>query len=156
PIHPGSYVRVEHGLPQQGLSAFSFECWLMPWGFGQRQAVLSQGEGAAFGLFIEADGRLAFGVGAGTEPLTGPCLVPRQWVHLAPVFQAGRLSLWVDGQAVAHAPGPPSGQPGSAPLRLGAAALDGRTGLFLDADLVMPVLHGRALSAAEIAERHAL
>lgn len=153
-IHPGSYVHIERGLPEGALEALTLECWLMPWGFGERQAVIAQcdDEGAdeGVGLFIEADGTLVLRLGR--SRLSGPALAPRQWAHLVAVLHQGHLSLWIDGRRVAQGAAGP-GRPGRAALRLGAASAGGVATHFLDADLVMPALYGRALGAAEIAQR---
>lgn len=156
-IHPGSYVFVDRGLPAGSLSAFTLECWLMPWGFGHRQAILTQYDESrrrGFALFIEADGRLAFRCGAHEEQtLPGPRLVEREWVHLVAVMDAGAMALWVDGQNVAQASGPAACDLETAALCLGASPVGGRMQDFLDADIVMPVIYGRALGSAEIAAR---
>lgn len=89
--------------------------------------------------------RVAFG-GRGIQ------LAP--WHHLVVVCD-GRLSrLFVDGRPVAEWPTPIAVRPGTAPLRLGAWGRDGQADGFLDADLAMPALYARALSAAEIAARY--
>lgn len=157
PIHPGSCVIVEKGI-EGPLAALSLECWLMPWGFGERQAIISQmsempDEG--FGLFIEADGHLVFEChGGGTAGrLAGPVLRTREWVHLAAVFHAGAMALWIDGRQAAVGEGPLRSEPGAAALRLGAAAVEGTVREFLDADIAMPAVYARALDAAEIAAR---
>lgn len=154
PIHPGSYVHVERGLPADGLEALTLECWLMPWGFGERQAAIAQGDDhgpeRGVGLFVDADG--CPGLQLGRTRLSGPALREREWVHLVGVWRPGEASLWVDGRRVAQAV-VAACAPGPGPLRLGAASVDGVAAAFLDGDLVMPAVYGRALSAAEIALR---
>ncbi|VWX61232.1 conserved hypothetical protein [Burkholderiales bacterium 8X] len=159
PIHPGSYVLVERGLPPGPLPLFSLECWVMPWGFGQRQAILTQGgEEAGLRLVIEADGRLVFecvaaGRNGGGASLAGPRLVERQWAHVVAVIDAGEMRLWIDGQLVASESGHAEATIAPGPLRLGASSIEGRAEQFLDADLAMPVLYRRALQADEILRR---
>ena len=46
-------------------------------------------------------------------------------------------------------------RPGTAPLRIGAAGQEGVASNFLDADLAMPAIYGRALAPAEIEARFA-
>lgn len=160
-IHPGSYVRFERGLAGP-LDAFTLECWVMPWGFGDRQAILTQwddgpGPHHGLGLFIGKDGGLEFlcrGAGRAGR-LVGPRLAQQRWVHVAAVFQAGAMSLWLDGAPVARGEGPAVCDPGPAPLRLGAVGEHGVACGFLDADVAMPVIHGLALDAPQIAARRA-
>ncbi len=157
-IHPGSYVHIERGL-RGPLEAFTLECWLSPWDFGDVQAVLSQLDAGSaqcgLGLFIREDGRLEFRCNGPDRSglLLGPKLAPRHWTHLAAVFETGAMGLWVDGVCVARAEGPVLCDPGPGPLRLGAMAAQGVACGFLDADLAMPVIHACALDAAAIATR---
>ena len=46
-------------------------------------------------------------------------------------------------------------RPGSAPLRIGAAGQQSAAAQFLDADIAMPAIYGKALSPSEIAARFA-
>jgi hypothetical protein len=77
-----------------------------------------------------------------------------QWHHVAAVFNAGTVRLYVDGAQVDSASGFPAAvTPGTAPLRLGAYGDSTGTSYFLDGDLAMPVVYSRALGGAEIATR---
>jgi len=164
PIHPGSYVAVEKGLnaalPLRGLT---LECWVKPWSLDARQTLVGQYDFPAhcgYGLFIEAGGALAFYLGDGrvfrADALQAHGrLVVRRWQHVAATWNGRVAALWIDGvqagqwDAVHHV------RPGPAPLRLGASGVGGLADVFLEADLAMPAIHGRALAAEEIAERHA-
>lgn len=155
-IHPGSYVRVERGL-HGPLEAFTLACWISPWDFGDLQAIVTQLDDASshqgFGLFIREDGSLAFRCHGpeGSGHIAGPRLADREWTHIAAVFEAGAMSLWMNGERVAGGAGPVRCDPGPAPLRLGAMALQGEACGFLDADLAMPLIHAEAWDAVAIA-----
>jgi hypothetical protein len=154
PIHPGSYIAVADGLPSEPLHEFSLECWINPWAFGDPQAVMSQCDlphQPGFALELDAAGAPAFRCGHAT--LSGKPLASRQWVHLAATFLRGRMALYVNGEPVSAGAGPAHGLPAQAPLRIGAAGRHGVADHFLDADLAMPAVHGRYLSAEEVRER---
>lgn len=157
-IHPGSYVRIDRGL-QGPLESFTLECWISPWDFGDLQAIVSQHDDDSarhgFGLFIEEDGSLAFRChGPDLRGcLIGPRLADRTWTHVAAVFEAGAMSLWMNGDCVARGAGPALCDPGLAPLRLGAMAAQGVACGFLDADMAMPAIHAQALDATTMAAR---
>jgi hypothetical protein len=165
-LHPGSYVHVESGLPaDRDFQALTLECWVRPWGGFPRpwQGLLTQHEfpeGCGVGLFLTDQGAPTcyFGDGEAYNPereLSGPSpLEPGKWHHLVGVFDGESLSLWVDGERVAG----PRSISGAVrvlhrPLRLGAYAVHGCTGNFLDGDLAMPVIYGRALSEEDILQR---
>ena len=165
PIHPGSYVLVERGLPAAlPLPGLTLECWAMPWRCGgARQALITQYDAArhcGFGLFIEADGALGFhlctGAAHGDGALkVGPRLSARRWQHLAATWDGHTAVLWIDGAAAGRWPMAGPVLPGPAPLRLGAAGGAHGADSFADVDLAMPVIYERALSAAEIGARAA-
>ena len=62
--------------------------------------------------------------------------------------------VWVDGGEVASWKSHGPIRPGDAPLRIGAAGKDGLADFLLDADIAMPAIYARALSADEIAARY--
>src|SRR5206468_1081505 len=114
---------------------------------------------AGFGLGIDERGRAFFYLGDGKrfdeDKLNdGPKLSLRKWTHIVGTWDGMQKSLWVDGQLAGtwNYRGPVYG--GSAALRLGAAAVNGRSDLLLDGDLAMPVIYGRALGADEVGLRY--
>ncbi|SDD25391.1 Concanavalin A-like lectin/glucanases superfamily protein [Variovorax sp. CF079] len=163
-IHPGSYVFVEKALdaalPLYGLT---LECWVKPWSIATRQTLIGQYDFPAhcgWGLFIEEGGALAFYLGDGrgfraeAQRAHGR-LVERRWQHVAATWNGRVAALWIDGQQAGQWDAGQVVRPGPAPLRMGASGVDGLADVFLEADLAMPVLYGRALVPEEIVERHA-
>ncbi|VTU17829.1 N,N-dimethylformamidase beta subunit [Variovorax sp. PBS-H4] len=164
PIHPGSYVHVDKGLPAAlPLRGLTVECWVKPWRVDVRQGLAGQYDFPAhcgWGLFIEAGGALGFHLGDGgafrADALQARGrLVARRWQHVAATWNGRVAALWIDGAPAGQWEAAREVRPGSAPLRLGAAAIDGLADLFADADLLMPALYDRALDAEEIAQRFA-
>jgi hypothetical protein len=169
PIHPGSYVHVETGLPDKPLQVLTLECWVRPWDLSNWQGLMTQHrypDAAGIGLFLTPAGYVLLYLGNG-QTFDGSRMVrsPRplkklQWHHIVGVWDGKQVSLWLDGQRVAG-PFPLTGpvRPGTAPLRLGAygEVLGGqpRTCKFLDGDLAMPVIYGRVLSPQDIQSRFA-
>jgi hypothetical protein len=78
-----------------------------------------------------------------------------RWHHVVATFDGESKRLWVDGILAARFPFMGIARPGTAPLRIGAAGKEGRACNLLDADIAMPVLYARALSAEQIAQRYA-
>jgi hypothetical protein len=164
PIHPGSYVLVAKGLDAVlPLSSLTLECWVKPWSVAARQTLIAQYDFPArcgWGLFIEEGGALGFYLGDGrvfraeAQQAHGR-LAARRWQHVAATWNGRVAALWIDGQQVGQWDAVQEVRPGPAPLRIGASGVDGLADVFLEADLVMPAIHGRALAAEEIAERHA-
>ncbi len=169
PIYPGSYVYIEKSLSAaQSFKALTLECWIRPWRINTYQGLITQynyPHACGFGLFINSQGQVQFyfGDGGAFHPewlYNGPQLNPRQWHHLVCVWSKRTdlpsVSLWVDGKQSFQGKfqGPVSVCPGTAPLRLGACADNICTSHFLDGDLAMPVIYGRALSKDEIEQRY--
>jgi hypothetical protein len=161
-IHPGSYVHVAKGLAADAaLAGLSLECWVKPWTVATRQALVGQFDTPSrcgFGLFIAAGGALCLYLGDGgafraDAQQTYGRLVARRWQHVAATWDGRMARLWIDGAEVGCWPAALPVRPGSAPLRLGASGVDGLASVFLEADLVMPAIHDRALSADEVRER---
>ena len=163
PIYPGSYIHVSRGVAAEDtLTALSLECWVRPWRLDARQGLITQldADGSAgFGLGIDEQGQGIFYLGGGDQfdeakLHRGPKLSLRTWTHLVGSWDGLRKALWVDGQLVGAWDflGPVRG--GDAALRIGAAAVTGRSDLFLDGDLAMPAIYGRALDADEIGRRY--
>lgn len=163
PIHPGSYVNVEKGLPAAlPLPGLTLECWVMPWRCtGARQALITQYDAPAqcgFGLFIEQGGELALYLGDGGAQQDAACRVGGQlsvkrWQHVAATWDGEWAALWVDGACTGRWPVAGPVRPGLAPLRLGAAGEQHGADALADVDLAMPVIYERALSAEELAAR---
>ena len=162
PIHPGSYVHVPKGLSAGAeIRAVTLECWVRPWRVEGFQGILTQYDapgGCGVGLFLDAEGRAAFYAGDGgvfreDRRLVGPALEKRRWTHLAGTWDGAEAVLWIDGRAAERRRIPGPVRAGAAPLRLGAAGWKGLAADFLDADLAMPAIHGRALGAEEVGRR---
>jgi N,N-dimethylformamidase len=154
PVHPGSYIAVERALASEPLHEFSLECWLKPWDFGDLQTLVSQSDfplQPGFALQVDAEGAPVFTCEKTT--LMAPPLVSRRWVHLAATFFRGRMALFVDGEEAASGSGPMECIPAAAPLRVGAAGRLGVADDFLDADIAMPAIHARCLSAGDVRAR---
>ncbi len=161
-IHPGSYVHVARGLAaDEPLTALSLECWVRPWRIDARQGLVTQLDvqgSAGFGLGIDEQGRAVFYLGDGdrfddAKLHRGPKLALRTWAHVVGTWDGMRKSLWVDGRLAGTWDYRGPVHAGSAALRLGAAAVAGCSDLFLDGDLAMPAIYGRALGADEIGLR---
>jgi hypothetical protein len=165
PIHPGSYVHVERSLDDDPpIAALALECWVRPWRLsGSYQGLVTQHDYPAacgVGLFIDGERRIQFYAGDGgafrnERMVAGPKLTQRSWHHIVGTWDGAAAALWVDGARVAQLPLTGPVRAGSAPLRLGAYGENGAADHFLDGDLAMPAIYGRALDAAEVAERFA-
>ncbi|WNG41355.1 hypothetical protein F0U61_52430 [Archangium violaceum] len=162
-IHPGSYIHVENALaPNASLSQITLEAWVRPHRYAW-QGVISQysfSNACGYGLFIGADGRpyCYFGNGGahnGSWLIAGSDVLDlKQWHHLVAVFDAGTVQLYVNGKVAGSASDLPTTiSPGIAPLRLGAYGDICHTANFLEGDLAMPVIYGRALSLEEVRAR---
>lgn len=162
PIHPGSYVRVDKGLPPSlPLRGLSLECWVKPWTVDVRQTLVGQYDFPArcgYGLFIEAGGGLGLYLGDGRVFQSGGLqvhgrLVARRWQHVVATWDGSLAALWLDGEVVGEWQAPGAVVPGPAPLCLGSSAVEGLADVFLEGDLLMPVVYNRALTAAEVGTR---
>lgn len=160
PIHPSSYVHVEKGLPSDApLKAFSLECWVRPWGLKTAQAILTQdddGKPWGIGLAVSEKGEPQFILAQDkTVPITvtGPPLKHRRWSHVVGTFDGQTGTLFVHGQKAASAKIDGEVRASEAPLRLGASGHDGSADRFLEGDIAMPVVYGKALSAEEVMDR---
>ena len=168
PIHPGSYVHIKEGLPPGPVHAMTVECWLRPWHPERWQTVISQmdinqgKDTLGFGLFIDPAGHLVAAWGRspmcieqGSPDLlrSGQPLTTARWVHVVATFEHGRSRLWLDGRSAAEGAADPDLRLNVCPLRIGACGVGGIADHFLDADIVMPSLHGIALDVAGIHAR---
>jgi hypothetical protein len=164
PITPGSYIDVKRGLPaNQTYEEFTVELWVKPWAVGQRQALIGQfnhPKHCGFGLFLDEAGTVEFYAGDGgairdAAVVRGTALAEQMWHHVVGTWDGSVASLWIDATKAGSRPITGMLRAGPAPLRLGAAGLNGVTDLFADADLIMPVLYARCLGQAEIGQRFA-
>jgi hypothetical protein len=162
PVHPGSYVHIAKGL-QGRHRALTLECWVRPWDVTRLQGVISQedkdaDEGLALG--IGRDGYVGFFLGDGVSPddqvvhrtATG-VLQRNRWHHLAATWDGWKKRVYVDGVEAGAWDFVGPLLPGPHPLRLGALGQGGVAQHFLDGDLALPVIYGRALEAAEVRAR---
>lgn len=164
PIHPGSYVHVEKRLAGKP-GALSLECWVRPWDVGKLQGLISQEDkdsSEGFALGIGKDGYVGFYLGDGVSPdealvhRTKPGALARgQWHHVVATWDGTRKRVFVNAQEVGAWDFAGPLLAGEHALRLGAMAQAGKAQHFLDGDLAMPAIYGRALGAEEIRERHA-
>ncbi len=163
PIHPGSYVHCDKKLDGP-LNALTLECWVRPWSIAADAGLVTQYDFKAacgFGLFLAPGGAVAFYVGDGGDhrvewllsSAAGVLKVGR-WSHVAGVWDGKEKTLWVDGRRVGQGAFEGLAAGGSSPLRLAAHGDGGVAARFLDGDLALPAIHGRALRETEIAQRH--
>lgn len=164
PIHPGSYVHIEKRL-NGPLRAITLECWVRAWDITRLQGLISQedkdsSEGLALG--IGKDGYVGFYLGDGVSPdeavvhRTKPAVIARnRWHHVVATWDGARKRVFVDAQEVGAWDFAGPLLPGKHALRLGAMSQTGLAQHFLDGDLAMPAIYGRALSEEEIRERFA-
>jgi N,N-dimethylformamidase beta subunit-like protein/concanavalin A-like lectin/glucanase superfamily protein len=162
PIHPGSFVHVEKGLPaEEPLAALSLEVWVRPWAVKGWQTLISQHNyptACGYGLFLNEQGSAQFYLGDGGDyraewTLTGPKLEARRWQHVVGTWDGKVKRLWIDGKLVGEQPFEGPARPGTAPLWLGACGHDGPAVNLLEGDLAMPVVYDRALSPEEVQAR---
>jgi hypothetical protein len=162
PIHPGSYVHIEKKLRGR-FRALTLECWVRSWDLTRLQGVISQEDKDAdegFALGIGQDGYVGFFLGDGVSPddkvvhrTPAGVLKRNVWHHLAATWDGWKKRVYVDGREVGAWDFVGPLLPGTHPLRLGAMGQGGAARHFLDGDLAMPAIHGRALDPAGILER---
>ncbi|MEY2427923.1 MAG: hypothetical protein QOJ40_808 [Verrucomicrobiota bacterium] len=159
PIHPGSYIYVPKQI-NEPLTQLTLECWVRPAKLKARQGLFSQCDeknNTDFGLFINPDGTVSFSLGetprsASASLISTAQLKPNRWQHIAAVWDGTQKQIWFDGKLSGSAAFQKKLIPGQSILRLAASGHDGVTIDFLDGDLAMPIIHGRALGPEEIAE----
>ncbi|WP_373652148.1 N,N-dimethylformamidase beta subunit family domain-containing protein [Schlesneria sp. DSM 10557] len=167
------------------LSEFAIELWIKRWRTLERQAIVSQFDDAdacGFALFVNEDGSLGFYLGDGgvydekklhTTPPdqlkmvinpeglksypdnTPSSVLENKWHHVVAQYDGKTKQVWVDGVKVSEWQHSGPFRPGTAPLRVGASGQNGRASALLDADIAMPALYRKSLTAAEIASRMA-
>ena len=162
PIHPGSYVDVDRGLPAEWeLSAVTLECWVRPWRLTAWQGIITQHDfpnACGLGLFVDSEGRAAAYLGDGgecdpTRIFVGGKLNHRRWNHVAATWDGKQVVLWVNGRKTGVWDFAGTIRAGNGRLRLGAYGQDGVADRFLEGDLAIPTIYRRALSASDIKER---
>jgi hypothetical protein len=174
--------RLDH---QTELAGLTLEIWVRRWRTQGRQALISQLDqpnSCGFALFVNEDGSVAFYAGPGgsfseqnlhaTAPdqlkmvinpqglrvqsdNTPSSVLSNQWHHVVACYGGGSKQVWVDGGRVGSWSASGMIRPGDAPLRIGASGKDGLADCLLDADIAMPSIYARALSAEEIKSRYA-
>ena len=166
PIHPGSYVHVDRGLPGGPQPALTLECWVRPWDITKLQGVISQEDkdsDEGFALGIGEGGYVGFFLGDGVSPdekvvhRTAPGVITRNtWHHLVATWDGKQKRVFVDGKETGAWDFAGPLMPGKHAMRLGAMGRGGAAIHFLDGDLAMPVVYERALNAEEVRGRFAL
>lgn len=152
-IHVGSYVHVERGLGEQPLQALSLETWIRPWSWERDQGLITACDGSeGIGLFVNRGGWIQFLLGQ--RRVAHVPLHQQRWCHVVLSWDGGTVQLFVDGQFQASWQQAGPLRAAGLPLRLGAAGEGGEAACFLDGDLAMPAVYGRALSAAEAKRRY--
>ncbi len=164
PIHPGSYIHVERGLPEGSLKAVSLECWIRPWRVDTWAGLITQydyPDRCGLGLFVSPQGRVVLHLGDGgkyraesSDTSDEMPLEVGRWQHVVATWDGRQVAIWIDGRQVNEARHESTVRPASVPLRLGAYGERGQADHFADVDLAMPCIYGRALSAAEVANRY--
>ncbi|WP_010584576.1 LamG domain-containing protein [Schlesneria paludicola] len=165
------------------LTGLALELWIRRWRTVGRQAIIGQfnaPEACGYGLFVNEDGSLSFYLGDGGEYAdqglhstppdqlkmqvnpeglksfpdnTPSSVLNNEWHHVVAQYDGTSKQIWVDGKEVGRWKHAGTVRPGGAPLRIGAAGHLGQAAEFLDADIAMPSIYGKALTAAEIASR---
>ncbi len=165
PIHPGSYVHVDQGLPSgRRLTGLTLEGWIRPFSLDGWQGLITQHdhpESSGFGVFLN-NGRIAFITGSGGKHnpaslhQTKPGLISAQtWHHIAATWDGKRKRIYVDGELAGQFPFSGVVKPGRTAIRLGAYASHGKASNFYDGDLAMCVIHGQALNPNQVKRRFA-
>ena len=163
PIHPGSYVHVNNGLPdERRLSQLTLECWIRPFNLAGWQGLITQHDypdRCGVGLFLSGD-RIAFmtGTGGAHDPAslhqTKPGLIEAQrWHHIAASWDGKKKRIYIDGKLAAEFPFAGVVRPGKTAIRIGAYGSDGVAVNFYNGDIAMCAMHGRALDEAQIQKR---
>ena len=163
PIHPGSYVHIDSGLPSdRPLSGLTLECWIRPFAMGGWQGLINQHDypnECGIGLFIN-DGKIAFMTDDGGNHnaaalhQTEPGLIQTQrWHHVAATWDGKVKRIFIDGK--------PAGQwqysgvvrPGKTALRIGAYGSKGAADNFYNGDIAMVSLYDQAIDLKQIRDR---
>ncbi|MDA0347611.1 MAG: LamG domain-containing protein [Verrucomicrobia bacterium] len=160
PIHPGSYVHVAKGLPdERRLTELTLEGWIRPFSLEGWQGLITQHdfpERSGIGLFLN-EGRIAFMTGSGGkhDPAslhqTERGLISVQnWHHVVASWDGKTKRIYVDGKLAEEFLFTGVVRPGQTALRLGAFGNQGKTSNFYDGDLAMCVIYDEALNEEQI------
>ncbi len=162
PVHPGSYIYVPSAISGE-LRQLALELWIRPWKIRGTQCIISQfdrPEKCTYGLFINDKNQLIFYLGDGQNyqdkfhhVADRVALKHQVWHHVVAVWDGRKKSLWLDGQQVGEWPAELVCRAAGA-LRIGAAAEKGVAVQFLDADIALPAIYGRALDEMTIRQRY--
>ncbi len=163
PIHPGSYVHVAGGLPdERRLTQLTLEGWIRPFSLTGWQGLISQHdypERCGIGLFIN-DGRIAFMTDDGgahersSLHQTEPGLIEAQrWHHVAATWDGKMKRVFIDAEPVGEWPFTDIVRPGQTALRIGAYGSNSVAGNFYNGDIAMVAVHDQALDMDQIKQR---
>ena len=161
PIHPGSYIFVQRGLER--IKGLTLECWVRPWKI-EDAGIITQYDfetKCGIGLFMKANGGLSFYLGDGrsydaanSHSTKENKIKVQRWHHIVATWNGKEKAIWINGKRIGHAPFPYRVFGGETALRIGAFAQNGEAGNFLNADIAMPAVYTRALTADEISARY--
>src|SRR6185503_3757868 len=162
PIHPGSYIHVAKNVRGQ-LKELTLECWVRPWKLKDWAGLITQfdeQQGREFGLLVGPSGRISFCLGnqmncqTAAEHVSGKNGINAdRWHHILATWDGRDRQIFINGELAGKWPFSDVVRVGKIPLRLGAAGYAGRAGLFLDGDMAMPAIYGKALSPSEVIAR---
>ena len=165
PVYLGSHVHVPKSIEQSEIrEGLTLECWLRPWGFNHPSGIVTQvdRDGNGFGLLLRADSRVeAFWTDKSADSVnrlstTSFRMARRVWTHLVAVFAKDKVSLYCDGKLCGEISASFILHPSNGPIRLGASGGSVGAEQFLDGDIAMPAIYGRALSADEVQKQFTL
>lgn len=147
PIHRGSYIYVEKGLPLA--EPVTVEIWFRTLADSRLSGLVSQPN---LSLAVTEGNQPLFRFG--TSEVHGVPLPLKQWHHLVGRVANGRMTLFLNGQPVADAEAPAGPFSGEGPLRLGALAGEhGQTSALFTGDLCAAGFYADGFSASRIQAR---
>lgn len=147
PIHRGSYVYVEHGVPL--IAPATVEVWFRTLFDAPLSGLISQKN---LCLALTEGNQPLFRIGP--SQILGFPLPLKQWHQLVGRVANGRMTLFVNGAFVAEAEAPAGPFSGQGPIRLGALADEkGRTCALFTGDLCAPGFYTDAFSTRRIRSR---
>ena len=163
PIHPGSYVHVAGGLPNdRRLTQLTLECWIRPFAISGWQGLITQHdypEHSGIGLFI-SEGRIAFITDDGGEfnhsslHQTKPDLIkPQRWHHVVGTWDGKVKRIFIDGKLAGEFSFNGVVRPGKTALRIGAYGSKGAAENFYNGDIAMVALYDQAIDLDQIKNR---
>ena len=161
----GSYAWVATNPALEITGPLSLEAWIRPAtaGNGGFQGILTKssvGQNVAYMMYLTDTGRLSFYLSRSGQFIPASRLVTAQianrvWTHVVATWDGTTMRVYLNGELRASRPfaGPIFDTP--EPLRVGAYASAGVAGQFFDGEIDSPAIYNRALTAPEIAQRHA-